>query len=201
MAFNVEYKESGDFILTPQGQFQGVAAEILDLGMSEKIYKAPDGTENKRNVHEIQYVFQLNKVDAESGKRYEVRSRPMNTNLSDKATLRDFLRQWRGHDLTDAEKLPPGIDLETLVGKNCLISVIHNKVGDKTYANIGSIMPLVEGMPEVQALNYESKQAQIDAKKAKAASEAASGGSQRASASAAPAAATTDTVKADEIPF
>lgn len=197
MALNVEYKESGDFILAPSGQFQAVAAEILDLGYSEKTYKAPDGTENKRNVHEIQYVFQLNKVDTESGKRFEVRSRPMNTNLSDKATLRDFLRQWRGHDLLDTEKVAPGIDLEMLVGKNCLISVIHNKVGDKTYANIGSIMPLVEGMPEIQSLNYESKQASVDAKKAKAEAAAANGGTPPATAPV----AQTDAVPASAVPF
>ena len=165
MSLQVEYKESGTFVLAPAGLFQGVCCEVVDLGFSNKTYRNQQtGADEARNVHEIQYMFQLNKVDAETGKRYEVRSRPMNLNLSDKATLRDFLRQWRGHDLTDAEKLPPGVDVE-LVGKNAMINVIHNKVGDKTYANIGSITPLMEGLAPIDPLNYESKQAAIDAKK------------------------------------
>jgi hypothetical protein len=172
MGIQVEYKESGNFVLAPAGLVQGVCCEVMDLGFSEKRYKDEKGVENPRNVHEIQYVFQLNKVDPETGKRYEVRSRPMNLNLSDKATLRDFLRQWRGHDLTDAEKLPPGVDVE-LTGRNAMLNVIHNKVGDKTYANIGSITPLMEGLPEIQPLNYESHQEQVTKARAQQASGAA----------------------------
>lgn len=165
MPLQVEYKESGKFVLAPAGMFQGVCCEVLDLGFSEKRYKDDKGVEQPRNVHEIQYVFQLNKVDPETGKRYEVRSRQLNLNLSDKATLRDFLRQWRGHDLTDAEKLTPGVDVD-LKGRNAMINVIHNKSGDKTYANIASITPLMEGMTDIAPLNYESHQEQTDKYKA-----------------------------------
>lgn len=169
MPINVEYKETGNFVLAPAGLVQGVCCEVLDLGFNEKTFKDQNTGEQKpRMVHEIQYVFQLNKVDPETGKRYEVRSRPLNLNLSDRATLRDFLRQWRGHDLTDAEKLPPGVDVE-LIGRNAMINVIHNKVGDRTYANIGSITPLMEGLAEIQPLNYEKHQEQVDKAKAAAA--------------------------------
>lgn len=178
MAITVEYKEAGKFVLAPAGLFQGVCCEVLDLGFSDKTFKGKDDQgneiENKRTVHEYQYVFQLNKVDDETGKRYEVRSRPMNLNLADKATLRDFLRQWRGHDLTDAEKLPPGVDIE-LVGRNAMINVIHNKVGDKTYANIASITPLMEGLAEIQPLNYESHQEQVTKARAQGANGATNG--------------------------
>lgn len=194
MGFQVEYKESGKFVLAPSGMFQAVCCEVLDLGYSEKTYKGDDGVEQKRNVKEIQYVFQLNKVDDATGKRYEVRSRPLNLNLSDRATLRDFIRQWRGHDLTDAEKLPPGVDVD-FTGKNAMLNVIHNKVGDKTYANIASITPLMEGLAQIQALNYESHQEQVN--KAKAAG--ATGSGQSATQQAAP---QTDAVGGnDPIPF
>lgn len=165
MSINVEYKESGGFVLAPAGLVQGVCCEVTDLGYNEKTYRNQQtGVDEKRQVHEIQYIFQLNKVDPETGKRYEVRSRPMNLNLADKATLRDFLRQWRGRDLSDQEKLPPGVDIE-LVNLNGMINVIHAKVGDKTFANIGSIAPLMDGLPPIAPLNYEPKQPQIDAKK------------------------------------
>lgn len=164
MSLQVEYSESGNFVLAPAGMFQAVCCEVVDLGHSSKTYNNQQtGQPETRNVHEIQYYFQLNKVAPDTGKRYEVRSKPMNLNLSDKATLRDFLRQWRGHDLTDQEKLPPGVDVE-LVGRNAMVNVIHVQFNGKTYANIASITPLMDGMPEIQPLNYESKQAKVDAK-------------------------------------
>ena len=169
MALMAEYKESGDFVLAPAGLHQGVCCEVVDLGFVEKSYRNQQtGQEEKRTVHEIQYYFQLNKVAPDTGKRYEVRSKPMNLNLADKATLRDFLRQWRGHDLTDQEKLPPGVDIE-LIGKNAMINVIHAQVstqnGVKTYANIGSITPIMEGLQPITPLNYEKQQDKINARK------------------------------------
>lgn len=164
MSINVIPTEGGSFTLTPAGQYQAVCCEVLDLGFKDKVYKnQKTGADEPRTVHEIQYVFQLNKVDEETGKRFEVRSRPLNLVLSEKASLRAFLLQWRGHDLTEAEAVPPGVDVD-LTGRNAAIQVVHAKVGDKIYANIGSIMPLMEGMPEIQPLNYEPKQAMVDAK-------------------------------------
>lgn len=184
----------------PAGQYQAVCVEVVDLGYSQKSYKNQQtGADEPKNVHEIQYIFQLNKVDDETGKRYEVRSKPLNLILSEKSNLRAFLLQWRGHDLTEAELKPPGVDVD-LTGRNALVQVVHTPVGDKVYANIGSIMPLMEGMPEIQALNYEPQAEAILAAKAKAA-----GGAQTAGQTA-PAAAqppTVDAVQAanSDIPF
>lgn len=151
----------------PAGQYQAVCAEVVDLGWSQKSYKNNDGVEELKNVHEIQYIFQLNKVDEESGRRFTVRSRPFNLILSDRSNLRAFLLQWRGHDLTDAEK-QSGVEVD-LTGSNALVQVVHNAVGDRTYANLGSIMPLMEGMAEIKPENYESQKDNILAAREKAA--------------------------------
>lgn len=166
MGLQVEVKSS--FAMAPPGQFQAVCVETVDLGYSTKNYPNQSGGTDVKNIHEIQYIFQLNKVDAETGKRYLIRSRPFNLMLSEKASLRAFLLQWRGHDITDAELKPPGVDVD-LTGRNALLQVVHNKVGDKTYANIGAIMPLMDGMAEIQALDYEPQAEAILAAKAKAA--------------------------------
>lgn len=159
MAISVEYKETGDFKLTPAGQYQAVCCELIDMGFSTKNYKNKDtGADEPKNVHEINFIFQVNKVDDETGKRFEVRTKPFNLVLSEKSNLKAFLLQWRGHDLTPEELKPPGVLLDALVGRNALLQVVHNTSNGKTYANIGSIMPLMEGLPEIQPLNYESKQ-------------------------------------------
>lgn len=179
MAIQVEVKEQ--FVLAPAGQFQAVCCETIQLGHSTKVYKnAQTGADEPRTVNEIQYIFQLNNVDPETGKRFEVRSKPFNLILSEKSSLRAFLLSLRGHDLTPEELKPPGVDVD-LTGRNCLIQVVHNKPGDKTFANIGSIMPLMAGMPEIQPLNYEPHQDAVLAAKAKA---AANGGNGQAAAPA-----------------
>ena len=170
----VEVKD--EFKKAPAAQYQAVCAEVMDLGYITKQYKNADtGALEPKQVHEIVYVFQLNKVDPDTGKRYEIRSAPFNLILSEKANLRKFLLQFRGHDLTAAELKPPGVDVD-LTGRNCQIQVVHNVSGDKTYANIGSIMPLMEGMPEIVAENYTSGLEQEMAYRAKKAAGDLNGG-------------------------
>lgn len=73
--------------------------------------------------------------------------------LSTKGNLRKDLEAWRGKKFT-AEELQ-GFDLKNILGAPCQLQVIHAEVGDKTYANIGSIMSLPKGMaaPEAVAAN------------------------------------------------
>jgi hypothetical protein len=182
---NIEFKETGDFKLTPAGQYQAVCCELIDLGYSTKNYKNKDtGADEPKQVHEISFNFQINKVDDETGKRFEVRSAPLNLVLSEKSNLYKFLLSWRGHGLTADELKPPGVVLDNLVGRNAIISVVHNKPGDKTFANIGSIMPLMDGLAELEPLNYESRQEQFDKWKAKQSNGV---GAQQSQAAAAPA--------------
>lgn len=165
--FAVEFKETGDFKKAPPGQYQAVCCELIDLGHSTKNYKNKDtGADEPKTVHEIKFNFQLNKVDDETGKRFEVTTAPINLVLSEKSNLKKFLLAWRGHDLTPEELKPPGVLLDALVGRNAIVSVVHADYNGKIYANIGSIMPLMEGMPEIGPLNYESKQELYDKWKA-----------------------------------
>lgn len=190
MGLKVEYSSPASKT-APAGQYQAVCAELVDLGWSQKTYKTDAGQDEIKNVHEIQYIFQLNKVDEETGKRFTVRSRPFNLILTDRSNLRAFLLQWRGRDISDAEKVS-GVEVD-LVGHNALVQVVHNTVGDKTYANLGSLMPLMEGMPVIQVENYEEQKESILAAREKAAVARASA----ASASSTPLTHTGGAVSAD----
>lgn len=168
--FYIQYEEKGNFPKAPAGQYQAVCVELLNHGF--KTFPDPKTGAPGRPFLQGQFVFQLNKLDETTGKRFEVTSSRMNfSSLHEKAKLRQFLTQWRGHDLTEAEKEPPGLNIGGLLGVNALVQVIHvpgTKEG-QTFVNIGSIMPLMEGMPKIDPLNYEPRQAKIDAIKAAAA--------------------------------
>lgn len=91
--------------------------------------------------HKIKYVFQLEEA-TEKGYRHTV-TKWFNLSMHEKSTLRKFLGSWRGKALTDEEvNTPPGFDLECVLGKPCILNIIHNEGnGGKIYANIDSITP------------------------------------------------------------
>ena len=87
---------------------------------------------------------------------------PLTISLGKKANLRKMIENWRGRQFTDAEAAE-GFDMKLLLTQNCLMSVIHKEVkkGDQTftYANIGSVLPMIKGTPtfepENEVLYYE----------------------------------------------
>lgn len=137
----------------PEGTYQGVCADVVDLGYNTYEFTNKDtGLKEKNTIHEIAVVFQLNQAD-ENGKRFEIERR-FNLSLGEKANLRGFLKSWRGRDFSEAELQPPGFDVEQMKGQNGMIQVVHNTRGEKTYANIQTIMPLFQGMAPIAVENY-----------------------------------------------
>lgn len=58
--------------------------------------------------------------------------------LSEKATLRKDLENWRGKTFSDAEA--KGFNIVAVLGKSCQLMVTHSESGGKTYANVTGIM-------------------------------------------------------------
>jgi len=80
--------------------------------------------------------------------------------LNEKATLRQHLEAWRGVSFTEQELM--GFHLKNILGKPCMISVIHKESGGKTYANISSIGKMPKGMeppkPEGELICFDFDQ-------------------------------------------
>jgi hypothetical protein len=51
-----------------------------------------------------------------------------------------LLEGWKGGTFTDAEL--DAFELKRLLGKPCMINVVHNTSGDRDYANVASVSPL-----------------------------------------------------------
>jgi hypothetical protein len=84
-------------------------------------------------------------------------SKKYTLSLHEKANLYKDLVSWRGRAFTPEERA--GFDLEKLIGVNCQIQIVHVTKGDKTYANITSIVPLAKGMAKMDApKDYVRKQ-------------------------------------------
>ena len=133
------------FTPAPVGVHQAVCVDVIDKGIVEVTYQG-----KTKKQHKISVAWQIDER-RDDGKPYLVYKR-YTLSLNEKATLRKDLESWRGRAFTREEEM--GFDVESVLGANCLINVQHNTVGDKTYANVVSIMPLVKGMPKIAVKDY-----------------------------------------------
>jgi hypothetical protein len=138
-------KESGgggDYKPAPAGAHVARCFRIVDLGTQETTFKG-----ETKHQHQILVTWELPTnlmTEGESnGKPYTVNQR-FTASLSEKATLRKVLESWRGRKFTPAELA--GFDLANILGKPCLLNVVHTDKGERVYANIASVMQVPGGM-------------------------------------------------------
>lgn len=134
----------------PAGTHHAVCADVIDLGMKPNPFKP--GAQQ----HKIDIAWQVSEL-REDGKRFVVYKR-YTLSLNEKATLRHDLESWRGKPFTEDELR--GFDVERLIGANGLVNIQHHVSGDKTYANVVAVTPLIKGMVKMAPEGYERRAAQ-----------------------------------------
>ncbi len=132
----------------PAGVHQAVCVDVVDLGLLETTWQ---GVTKKQ--HKINVAWQIAEERAD-GKPFLVFKR-YTLSLHEKSGLRKDLQSWRGKAFTRDEEM--GFDIERLLGVNCLLNITHHEAGDRVYANVVSIMPLVKGMPTMIGRDYVRK--------------------------------------------
>jgi len=142
----VAKNEGGTFQIAPEGQYNAVCCDVIDLGIVETTWKG-----NVKKVHKCAIVFQLDELN-DQGKRFEVAER-FTVSMYDNARLRKFLGDWRGKGYTD-EEAEVGAPLQKLEGVNALVQIEHNMSNGKTYANVGSIMKAPKGATPLTIASY-----------------------------------------------
>lgn len=134
----------GDYQLCPAGNQAAQLTCLFDVGTHSESF----GGETKENP-KVVAVFQLAKKD-DSGHNYIIGER-YTMSLNSKAKLRPIVEGLLGRSLVDGEELDP----RDLIGKQCLVNIVHDKSGDKTYHNISGVTPLPDGFPEIPADRFE----------------------------------------------
>lgn len=129
----------GDFELVPAGVYLARCYRMIDIG-TQQVTSKKFGTKNVRQVMLYWELLQDDdgeKVAMEDGRPFSI-SKTYTLSMNKKANLRQDLDAWRGVPFKDDEA--DGFDITKLLDKFCKIQVVHNVSGDKTYANVGSIM-------------------------------------------------------------
>jgi hypothetical protein len=140
------------------GAYSAVCDMIVDLG----VQPSPGGQFAPKRTLMVRFQIPSERVEitknGETKSLPAVISRTLGLSLNEKATLRQLLQSWRGRAFTPDEL--KRFDLANVLGKPAFINVTHSVKGDKTYANLTSIMPLPKGMPaptlEGDALIYST---------------------------------------------
>lgn len=144
MAIIAKEDEGTRFPPNPEGIHHAICYAIYDLGTQ---FNETFGKWQRKIV--IMWELPNSRIDIEDS---EGNSKSMprghielyTLSLHEKATLRKHLESWRGKAFT-ADELK-GFDILKLLGVNCQLQIIHKTKGDKTYANVSSILPLQSGM-------------------------------------------------------
>lgn len=128
----------------PEGEYHAVCVDIVDMGemLNDKFATLQ---------HKCALVFQL-EDPRNPAKRLEFAER-FTVSIHEKARLRQFLEQWRGRPYKVNEVMD-GAPLHKLEGVNAIVVVVHNQVGEKTFANIHLIRPLPKEKKAIKAYNY-----------------------------------------------
>jgi hypothetical protein len=135
----------GSFELTPAGNHIGVCYMVCDLGDQDIEWQGTAKVQRK-----VRISWELPGELMQDGRPFSV-SKKYTLSLSDKANLRKDLESWRGRAFTDSEL--EGFDLFNVIGKACMINVIHETNNGKTYANVASVASLPKGVVAPQPCN------------------------------------------------
>ena len=140
----------------------GAHAAVCDMVVDLGVQPSPGGQFAPKRT--VVLRFQIPSIRVEITKDGETKdlpaviSRTVGLSLNEKSTLYALLTAWRGKSFT-AEELK-AFDLSKVAGKPAFINVTHATKGDRTYANLTSIMPIPKGMTapqlEGEALVYST---------------------------------------------
>lgn len=153
-------KGGGNFTPAPEDNHVARCIWAIDLGTQ------PGGQYKPRHQVLLRWELPLAppfETDEGESRLFTVNKR-FTLSLHENSALRPFLQSWRGQALTPEEE--EGFQIGALVGKACMLNVVHNTKDGKTYANIASVARLPQGIHCPQATNklihYEIEQGEDD---------------------------------------
>ncbi len=145
MALLAKDSGGGNFELTPAGNHIAVCYMVCDLGEQEVDWQGVVKMQRK-----VRISWELPSEPMADGRPFSV-SKKYTLSLSDKSNLRADLESWRGRAFTDMEL--EGFDLFNVLGKACMVNVLHKQGEKGLYAVASSISALPKGMTAPQRVN------------------------------------------------
>ena len=122
--------------LAPIGNHIARCYQVIDLGTQ-------DSAKYGNSSHKLRFAWELceEKHDFGKGKEepYTV-SMTVNFFFGRNSNFTKLLEGWKGGTFTDAEL--DNFELKKLLGKSCMVNVVHNSTDSGDYANVASVSPV-----------------------------------------------------------
>lgn len=137
----------GDFTPPPAGTHIATCYRVIDLGTQKQEWQG-----QAKELRKVLISWELPEETMEDGKPFTV-SKRYTLSSHEKSTLRKDLEAWRGKAFTEADFGEGGFDIASIIGKACLLSIVHSEKEGKTYSNIASLSRLTKGMQAPDIIN------------------------------------------------
>jgi hypothetical protein len=134
-----------EFEVVPEGFFTARCYRIIDLGTQPVTFEG-----DTKYKHQLMFGWEIIGKDdprMKDGRPFSVH-KTYTASLNEKSNLAKDLKTWRGKSLTEEEEL--GFDIFSMLGEFCQLQVLHTQKGDRTYANIGALVPFTGEKPEAE---------------------------------------------------
>jgi len=143
-------KDSGpDFELTPAGTHIATCYRVIDIGTQQVEWEGKTKRQYKILLS-WELTDELMKEGENAGKPFTVHKR-YTLSSSSKSSLRQDLEAWRGVPFRESDF--GTFDISILLGKSCMLGIVHETRDGKTYANLSSILRLPKGMEAKKLVN------------------------------------------------
>lgn len=141
---------SSDYTPAPEGNQVGILVGLYYFGVQPYTYK---GEEKMR--HECRVVFELPNAKAKFGDSDEERPYMVGKNgtysMNEKSFLRKVVEACHGKKLAEDEAV--NFEIESVVGKPCLVNISHYESNGNTYAGIDNVSAIPSGMTAPERTN------------------------------------------------
>lgn len=136
----------GSFEQAPIGSHVARCVKVIDIGTQKGEYQG-QATMKRQCIIGWELPTELMETGDYAGKPFTV-SKFYTASLSEKANLRKDLANWRGRDFTEQELA--GFDSKNIIGKPCMVSIIHN---EKAKARVAGVMAIPKGLTVPEQVN------------------------------------------------
>jgi hypothetical protein len=136
-------QQSSNFTPAPVGSHIARCFRMVDVGTHETTWEGKTRVSRKVRL-DFELPEETHTFREEKGPEPHSVGQYFTFSMNEKAALRGLLEQWRGKPFTDEEAAK--FDISVLIGKTCMMNVVHNEVGGKIYANIASLMPIPKAL-------------------------------------------------------
>ena len=126
-----------------QGNYVARCYQMIEIGTVEEEYQGEKKTAKKVRLG-FEFPTEQKVFKEENGSAPFSLSKEFTLSMHEKSSLRKFLEAWRGKSFSDQEA--KSFDVTVLIGKACMINVVHKESEKGTRANISSVGAMPKGL-------------------------------------------------------